>query len=621
MKNTYSSPPQRGFLWAIVLYCIFSMVARPLAAQTVLFSKVSPGSLTTSQQKVVDYVSNLPYEDGFIYATVDDLASTQDNGFLAVTIPTLDTGTYFFYAEHVTYKNASSYTWVGKIKAGYGDFALFSNSTGKGGFIDLGTKFFSIHPLGGDLVVIVRHDMTEYPLAICGGGGERDSETAYCEEDDCGAAIVDILVLVTPDAEDWLADQYGGFDQFYVWLGTEYINSALVLSGVANKRARIRVEWGYEPFTQLIPTNIKNGIDNLEFHQELSGSLKFQYRADIVVMLTDVGFVDQNGISISGVANSLDPDAAEKYCIVEIQGLLEPRFNFLHEVGHQFGCDHDPGNTLGDEEFCAHGHLLDLDGPALRPTLMGLTAATETDDPTARILRYSNPDIEFAGEPTGVVDERDNARILRASFCSVAANQPAPELGVVIEGGPVLCLPSGEISGSNTWAASIIAPGTGFPGVAPYSYAWYWSADGILNTGNYLGSGASVTVTQAYNCPAMWLHVVVTSDDDVVAYADKKIWTVLCEDCSAPRSSVMTNQTVVIVPNPSNGETALQITGIDPATFTVQLLNQQGRLMRSVAVNGSENLSVDIAGLPAGLYFLAVIAQREVGVQKVVIQK
>ncbi len=350
--------------------------------------------------------------------------------------------------------------------------------------------------------------------------------------------------------------------------------------------------------------------------------MKFQYRADVVVMLTKEDFDN------AGAANSMDPTDNEKYCIVEVPFLIEPRFTFAHEIAHLFGCDHDPGQASGNEEDCAHGHRLDLGGPTLRPTIMALTAATEHDDFDARILRYSNPDIEFDGVSTGITDERDNARIIQSAFCAVASNQPAPELGVIISGVPVLCLPTGVITGSNTWTANVIPPATGQPGVAPYTYAWYWSPDGILNMSNYLGSGSSVEVNQVFNCPAFWLHVIVSSYDHVEARADFKIWTALCNHCAQERSGAVAikqkmgqSDDVLVLPNPASDLITLDFEHSVANILSLRVFDQQGLEVLERNIEGQKQVQLDISGLSNGPYFLRFVGRNTASFQKLIIQK
>lgn len=574
----------------------------------------------------MDYVTSLSHNGGVKYVQIGDLPSIQQNGNLSVSIPGFEATPHTFYAEQVDYKSTTEYTWIGKKSNDQGDFVFFANSVGKLGFIDLGTVYYSIFSLGGNLSVIMKHNMAEYSSGECGGINEEErSEIEYCGQDDCGSAVVDVLVLMTEGADTWISSRFGNFQDLYVQFATLVtINGGLALSGVPNKFVRTRVHLDYTPTFTLSPQDIANDIGELEAEQEQSSSLKYQYRADIVVMLTNMGY------GVAGRANTIDPAAGAKYCIVEVPFVFDPRFTFAHEVAHLFGCDHDPNNASGVEEACAHGHILTLTGNVLRPTIMSRTNAVTPTDPEPRILRYSNPNIEFNGVATGVANSRDNARIMRASICTAAGTQISPELFVTIHGNTILCGPSGTISSNNTYTANILPPGTGFPGVPPYTYEWHWSPDGVFNPGTYLGAGSSVQINSVFNCPSFFLKVKVTSSDDIVATATRKIQTALCTACLPPNGLVVTSTNNLldsklmewsVTPNPSDGVMTINVAQPLGHTSTLRFFNQQGVLLWELSVSGTDAMLMDVSNLSNGIYFLALANTEASSVQKIILQK
>ena len=253
---------------------------------------MDPDTLTfsESQQKVINYASALPYKDDLVFVLVGNLWEEQDNGALSFSIPDLDSQMHTFYAEDVNYSDSQNYSWAGKKESDTGDFVFYSSSDGRIGFIDLITDYYSIFPLGGNLALIVKHNMAAYPEMECAGVTDTNESSIieYCDEDDCGTAVVDVLVLITEDAQDWMNDNFGVLNQLYLYFGTNSVNEALFLSGVPNKRVRMRFVSNYTPSFTL--NHHFNDLNELKDEQESSGSLKFQYRADIVVMLTDFGY-------------------------------------------------------------------------------------------------------------------------------------------------------------------------------------------------------------------------------------------------------------------------------------------------------------------------------------------
>ena len=83
----------------------------------------------------------------------------------------------------------------------------------------------------------------------------------------------------------------------------------------------------------------------------------------------------------------------------------------LHEVGHNFGCHHDRDNGHNTHYEYGYGWLIgpeDLDGVGYRTVL-----AYSNPGYSRRVLQLSNPEVNYAGFPTGVSGRADNARVIR----------------------------------------------------------------------------------------------------------------------------------------------------------------------------------------------------------------
>lgn len=79
---------------------------------------------------------------------------------------------------------------------------------------------------------------------------------------------------------------------------------------------------------------------------------------------------------------------------------------FAHEFGHNQGGAHNPADVdcPGCDAY-SRGHVFIGDDDTEYGTVMSY--------PGVRIQYFSNPDVDFQGVPTGIVDERDNARTIR----------------------------------------------------------------------------------------------------------------------------------------------------------------------------------------------------------------
>ena len=79
---------------------------------------------------------------------------------------------------------------------------------------------------------------------------------------------------------------------------------------------------------------------------------------------------------------------------------------FAHEFGHNQGGEHDPNNMdCGGCDPYSRGHRFDGDDDIDYGTVMSYGGE--------RIAYFSNPNVDFQGQPTGIADARDNARTIR----------------------------------------------------------------------------------------------------------------------------------------------------------------------------------------------------------------
>ena len=168
-------------------------------------------------------------------------------------------------------------------------------------------------------------------------------------------------------------------------------------------------------------TNTSDGyLDNLHATRTANG-------ADLVCLVTET-----TGGSASGLAwlyaNGSNP-AANGFSIVQRAG---HESTFVHEIGHNFGCQHDRENTTADTDGSAlypyaFGHRFTPSGYAQMRTVMAYA-------PGDRVPYFSNPDVTYLGTPTGVAigqpGEAHNAHVLEntkaalAAFRSAAGNNP-----------------------------------------------------------------------------------------------------------------------------------------------------------------------------------------------------
>lgn len=100
--------------------------------------------------------------------------------------------------------------------------------------------------------------------------------------------------------------------------------------------------------------------------------------------------------------------------------------SFAHEFGHNMGLEHNPedsGRTPAEASYpwsFAHYH-----NGSYRTVM---SYSSECTNGCSRRQYYSNPDIQFNGLDTGIVDERDNARTLEQTTIIVADFRPSGDI-------------------------------------------------------------------------------------------------------------------------------------------------------------------------------------------------
>lgn len=176
-------------------------------------------------------------------------------------------------------------------------------------------------------------------------------------------------------------------------------------------------------------------VDDLIFLYEdpAMAALRRQANAKLMSIIT------LRSPGICGIANVMDQAEYEGRAIplgvsLVRRGCLDDQV-LMHELGHNLGAHHDPVNGPPPSEALepyAFGHF-SLEG-GFRTVM-----SYESECPGCpRIDNFSNPNVSFNGRPTGIANQRDNARLLEATRSRFAA--AATPNAVCRPGADRLCL-------------------------------------------------------------------------------------------------------------------------------------------------------------------------------------
>lgn len=145
--------------------------------------------------------------------------------------------------------------------------------------------------------------------------------------------------------------------------------------------------------------------------------LRDEHRADLAVMVTDspaiCGRAFQNAVKLNA------------YSVVTWDCLNE-EYTFVHEIGHNLGAHHSPGEAAGGQFPYGAGYQQTARRPTWR-TIMAGYCGFEEDTWCDGIGYWSDPDRTYDNLPIGQPNVHDNARVWRVRAPMVAAFYPPPE--------------------------------------------------------------------------------------------------------------------------------------------------------------------------------------------------
>ena len=175
----------------------------------------------------------------------------------------------------------------------------------------------------------------------------------------------------------------------------------------------------------LVATALANHNDAGDLGADLSwvqtdsavSTLRNQYGADMVSLVV------QNGAGYCGmgyVMSSISSSFASSAFQVTAKDCAVGNLTFAHEHGHNLGMSHDPANGGGGAHAWSYGHFVN----GVYRTVMSY--ASPCPNGCTRVAYFSNPNVSYLGYPTGIADQRDNARTANISTPIVSGFRGVP---------------------------------------------------------------------------------------------------------------------------------------------------------------------------------------------------
>jgi len=464
----------------MLLCCSFFTQIHVSLTQTPVFIRASVPNeitLTAPEDSLYQYQSTSVYNSATTIVHFEGIRDHLSNNLLSFQIPGTST-TQIVEPREVESTDTVHYTWSG-IANESGFFSITNRENLYAGFIQTDSGAWTILPLREHYSLLLRHNPAALDTVDCVmEEGESAAEPPdYCSEayNTC-PAVIDVLLFFTDESVQlinrgsWLNMVSISVDAFVKTLENS-VNLAFENSDIPNKRVRFR--WVVYNPEYTWATHISTVANNFASDQGVNNLIN-SYRADLGIFVSHISSYE-DGLGYSTISEFDDPGPSHRHAVVSFLTLLAPRWTLAHELTHLLGALHNwcsnvpcnnPSCPCSYVPKCGHGYRF-VAGEMDRKTIHGVPNTYGSE----RILHLSNPDVDYLGEPTGVLgnEPADNARIIRNTGCVVAAYSTSPEVKAMISGPSKLCGITGEFS-STTFYATILPPAQGLPGQAPYLF-------------------------------------------------------------------------------------------------------------------------------------------------------
>lgn len=262
-----------------------------------------------------------------------------------------------------------------------------------------------------------------------------------------GITELDLLVLVTEEARRQAGGNPSDCRDMTGTMAFIHQNIESITTGL--QRSQIPAQVGVVTVTRLngftlIPYNTSNPTAPTQNRNRIQASANIRaFRdavgADVVTTLVDtqanlgpcgIAFIQRQdcggsapgcgtGTSFSNFTHFLE---AVQCSAVDIT---------VHELGHVLGAEHDPDHTDATTSTASFPYSFGYGYRALSTgfeTIMAQRFYSEPNYYPTRLLQFSNPNLTYNGQPTGIANQYDNARAVTNLIPGTAAFRTRPNL-------------------------------------------------------------------------------------------------------------------------------------------------------------------------------------------------
>ncbi len=635
----------------MLLIFLSCLTQRSIAQSDALFiENFDANSISFSEEDLftIQKFETSPFKKTTKIIKVSDVKMQQHNGFLSFKIPNTEEVLKAEVIE-IDEESPTEYTWMGRIidENNDGNICIVNTPEGKAGFIQTKDSYYTIHPINKDYSLFFEHDRASYGDSKCLVDDETPEEgfptdklkTECVSDGDC-PAVIDILVLAPPTAVAILAPIASNLPptnllviaaqkkklKLMMKMAEAEVNTAFKNSGVLNKRVNFIFHNSFIPSITLQGKRIDIDGNNLLKNENQIWQLRDFYKADMVFVFLGDYPTGQQGFSYRPENGGSTGD--KRLAVVGSSFIQSPNHIPAHEIGHLFDCYHgDTGAESG--ALCNKGFELLTNKKTIVNEL--------TSIPTILHYSSSDPNITFAGSPTGDL-EHNNAGAIRQNGCKVSeTNNGAIQVSIVDHTATnedelyKLCKPgAGKLTQTLILGKTINPSNSSYPVKPPYQYEWYYSLDGFYppNPSLFLISKGNTllilnTDDHKYQCPFYYILLKVIGSDGQSVTVKKKISiesccnpTLVSNKASNPyQYTTFNSYGIKAFPNPANDFVTIDFKNSVVGEIIFRVIDVNGRTVKEskwTEAIPKNQFNVDTSEFSSGHYTFQYLISREV---------
>tara|TARA_R110000782_G_scaffold45706_3_gene101279 strand:+ start:2781 stop:4469 length:1689 start_codon:yes stop_codon:yes gene_type:complete len=416
-------------------------------------------------------------------------------------------------------RDFARYTWTGRMDAG-GSFVLSVEEDAVMGAVWLDDgRAYEVRPGPGGRTWAVELDQAAF--APCGtdaehcvhagghdhaprpGGGARG---AACADD---GSVIDVLVVWTPAARSSSGGTNGMLSLISSAIASA--NNAYANSQIGTRlRLVFATEVAYSESSSNSTDLGRLRSTNDDFMDEVH-ALRVQYEADMVAMIN----AGSGSCGVAYLMTNLSTNFRSSAFSVTRYSCAVGNLTFAHELGHNMGSAHDrdnAGNALFSYSF---GYRwVSTNGVQYRSVM--------AYSPGQRISRFSNPNVDYVGTPTGIpqgtAGAADNARSINEAASTVANFRLSNDAGP-----PVIVLAPSDQSLDAGQTAVFQA---GVVSIDPVSFQWTRDGVVLVDDGRISGAQSATLTVDAVTPADAGAYVLAVANPCGSATADPAVLSV-----------------------------------------------------------------------------------------------